>query len=795
MPFTDKTLQTLEYPKIIARLAEHCATDAAKRRAFALVPSTDKDKIVANLTRTADARRLIGHKGFPSFYGEEEISASADRAEKGAVLSPTELLRVAHMLRCARGLIDYISADKPFETTLDEIFLRAIPNRDLEEKIFRSILSEDTIADEASPALADIRRRIKVTNNKIRDTLQSYVGGQQIKYLQENLVTMRDGRYVIPVKAEYRNEVKGLVHDTSASGATIFIEPMAIVEANNKLRQLQAEEAHEIERILAALSAESGDACFSIRNDFLIITDLAFVFACGALADEMKCACPNVVSERYIDLKQARHPLIARDKVVANDITLGKNFSSLVITGPNTGGKTVTLKTAGLLCAMAQAGLHIPAREESVIGVCSDILADIGDEQSIEQSLSTFSSHMVNIVDILSHLSPNALILFDELGAGTDPVEGAALAISILEQVRQSGALVLSTTHYPELKMYALDTDGVENASCEFDVSTLKPTYRLIVGMPGKSNAFNISEKLGLPKELIENARLRVGSDDRRFESIVEQLEKSRIEMEHQKKEAEALRRDYEIFKAEAERKLKDKIKEAEESAKRDSEKAKQLLDSTRVTCEFVLKELEDMRKKQGTDERSRNLAAARKELRERLGEAEREYEASAYSEISFEEDYVLPRPLKVGDRVFIVTYHQEGTVTALPDKNGQVQVQAGIMRAKVAESELRLIENVSKPKPKKPSEGKVKTAVARTCKIELDVRGEYAEDAWEKVDRYIDDALLSGLAEARIIHGKGTGKLRVHIQNRLRTDRRIKSYRNGSYGEGDMGVTVIVLK
>ena len=570
---------------------------------------------------------------------------------------------------------------------------------------------------------------------------------------------------------------------------------MAVVDANNKLRQLQAEESHEIERILAALSAESGDACYTIRNNFLTITDLAFVFACGALADEMKCACPTIVSKHYIDLKQARHPLIDRDKVVANDISLGRTYNSLVITGPNTGGKTVTLKTVGLLCAMAQAGLHIPALESSEIGVCSDILADIGDEQSIEQSLSTFSSHMVNIVDILAHLSPNSLILFDELGAGTDPVEGAALAIAILERVRQSGALVLSTTHYPELKMYALDTSGVENASCEFDVATLKPTYRLVVGMPGKSNAFSISEKLGLPSDLIESARAHVGSDERRFESIVEQLEISRIDMERQKKEAADLRHDYEIFKAEAERKLKERIKEAEESAKRDSEKAKQLLDSTRVTCEFVLKELEDMRKRQGTDERSRNLAAARKELRERLREAERTYEASAYSEISLEEDYILPRPLSVGDRVYVVTYRQEGTVTALADKNGNVQVQAGIMRAKVAQSELRLLENAPKPKEKKPGEAKVKAAVARTCKMELDVRGEYAEDAWEKVDRYIDDALLSGLAEARIVHGKGTGKLRAHIQNRLRTDRRIKSYRNGSYGEGDMGVTVVVLK
>ncbi|MBR3806547.1 MAG: hypothetical protein IKJ13_06925 [Clostridia bacterium] len=493
MHCTEKTLKILEFDKIIEMLADHASTDGAKARARALSPSDDFDTVLDRLSKTDDARRLINAKGFPAFSASERVTASAERAYKGAVLSPSELIEIASILRCARGLVDYINTDKPFETSLDSVFSRILTNRTLEDKITKSILSEDLIADEASRELAEIRRKIRITNNKIKDTLQSYMGGVRLKYLQENIVTMRNGRYVVPVKSEYRNEMQGLVHDTSSSGATLFVEPMAVVEANNELKSLAAAESHEIERILSALSAECAECSSLITLNYHNITDIAFYFAAASLALEMRAEKINLVKKPYIDLKRARHPLISREKVVPIDVGLGGEYNSLVITGPNTGGKTVTLKTMGLFALMTQSGLLVPALEGSTLGIFSEILADIGDEQSIEASLSTFSSHMVNVADILGRVGEGSLVLFDELGSGTDPVEGAALATAILEKVAESGALVAATTHYSELKVYALETKGVQNASCEFDVETLRPTYKLVVGTPGKSNAFAIS--------------------------------------------------------------------------------------------------------------------------------------------------------------------------------------------------------------------------------------------------------------------------------------------------------------
>lgn len=800
MLFSNKAQNALDFPKIQSMLADCASTGSAKKKALCLCPTDDIQTVRLRLQRTADARRLIDAKGYPSFYAEEEVSAAAERADKGAVLSMTELLRISYLLRSARTTLDYIQTDKPFETVLDEIFLRLLPNRDLEERITRSIISEDMLADEASPALSDIRRKIRLVNSKIKDTLQSYVGGKQIKYLQENLVTMRDGRYVVPVKAEYRNEVKGLVHDMSASGSTLFIEPMAVVEANNELRRLQAEETHEIERILSELSALCADFSGSIRWNYLNLTELAFTFACASLANQMKAECPVIREKPCIKFNKARHPLIDRDKVVPIDVAIGENYRTLVITGPNTGGKTVTLKTAGLLVMMAQSGLHIPADEFSEMGVFSEVLVDIGDEQSIEQSLSTFSAHMVNIVDMMEHITDKSLVLFDELGAGTDPTEGAALAVSILDEVMQKGALSISTTHYAELKMYALDTEGVENACCEFDINTLKPTYRLIIGMPGKSNAFAISGKLGLSDRIIDHAQKMLTGEERRFERIIEELDKSRIEMDKNKDEAERLRREYENFKRESEIRLKEKIKEAELSAKRDSDKARQLLDSTRATCEYVLKQLDDLRKKQGTDHFSDNLAAAKKEMRRRLSEADSTYSRYGEEEVTLDEQYVLPRPLQIGDKVYVTTYKQEGIVTELPDKKGLVAVKTGIMRAKMPMETLRLLsDKATQPSAQKSAnktgEGKVKKTVSSDFRMELDVRGEYTDDAWFKIDKYLDEAMLAGVDSVRIIHGKGTGKLRAYLHEMLRTDRRIKSYRNGQYGEGDLGVTVVTFK
>ena len=503
MIFTAKTLSTLEYDKIIEMLVECTATEGAKARARTLMPTDEYDFVVDRQNKTDDAKRLINAKGYPSFSAPESVPEAADRAYKGGILSPRELLDVASILRSARGMLDYIDTDKPFETSLDPIFRRLITNRPLEDAITRSIISEDLIADEASPELADIRRKIRNANNKIKETLQGYIGGAKLKYLQDNLVTMRNGRYVVPVKAEYRNEFKGLVHDTSSSGATLFVEPMAVVDANNELKRLSNAETVEIERILSSLSADVATISSVLTLDYHNITEISFYFGCATLAMQMKAERPEITKERVLELKRARHPLISKDTVVPIDVSIGKDFDTLIITGPNTGGKTVTLKTMGLMTLMAQAGLQIPALETSRVGVFSEILVDIGDEQSIEASLSTFSSHMVTVVDILSKVGPGSLALFDELGSGTDPVEGAALAISILEKTQKCGALTASTTHYAELKAYALDTPRVQNASCEFDIETLRPTYRLIVGTPGRSNAFAISEKLGISDEII----------------------------------------------------------------------------------------------------------------------------------------------------------------------------------------------------------------------------------------------------------------------------------------------------
>ena len=799
MLFTSKTLSTLEFDKITVLLSECAATEGAKARARALTPIADYDDIVARHNKTEDAKRLINAKGYPSFVAGEGVVSAAERAYKGAILSPRELLDIASLLHSSRMLLDYINTDKLFETCLDEVFLRILPQRELEEKIKRSIISEDMIADEASPELAEIRRKIKATNNRIKDTLQSYIGGVRLKYLQENLVTMRNGRYVVPVKAEYRNEMKGLVHDTSSSGATLFVEPMAVVDANNELKSLESAEAHEIERILASLSSECGEICSVISLNYHNITDLAFAFACGTLAMQMRAERPHLLKKRSLDLKRARHHLIPRDKVVPIDVSIGGQFNTLIITGPNTGGKTVTLKTMGLLTLMAQAGLQIPASESSSVGVFEEVLVDIGDEQSIEASLSTFSSHMVNVVDILNKISENSLVLFDELGSGTDPIEGAALAISILEKTQSVGALSASTTHYAELKVYALETEGVQNASCEFDIDTLRPTYRLIVGTPGKSNAFAISEKLGMSRDIIKRATSLIERENKQFEDVIERLDTNRIEMEREKNKAEALRREFEEFKLKAESDLKIKIAKSEEEVQKQTQKARQILDSARASSEFIFRQLEDIRKQENKDKRYEMMNAAKDEVRKRLRESDALLSGIDVKEISLDDEYTLPRPLAVGDKVYLVTLGKEGVVTALKDKNGLVAVTSGILKTKVGEDKLRLIDGKTqfrrKPEPVKVNEGKVKKSIVSTFKTEVDVRGMIGDDAWFVVDKYLDDAVLASVPSVRIIHGKGTGALRAALWKYFKTDKRIKSYRHGSYGEGDAGVTVIEFK
>ena len=798
MLFTEKSLTTLEFDKIIEMLVECASTSGAKSRARSLTPTSDYDVVVERQTKTDDAKRLINAKGYPSFSAEESVVPSAERAYKGAILAPRELMNIASMLRSARMMLDYISADKPFETSLDAIFNRLMPNRTLEEKISRAIISEDLIADEASPALADIRRKIRNANNKIKDTLQTYIGGVRNKYLQENIVTMRNGRYVVPVKAEYKNEMKGLVHDTSSSGATLFIEPMAVVEANNELKSLAAAEEHEIERILAELSAECGEYSSVLSLNYHNITDIAFYFATATLANHMKAEKPNIVKEQRIDLRKARHPLIPRDKVVPIDVKIGDDFKTLIITGPNTGGKTVTLKTVGLFTLMAQSGLQIPALESSTVGIFEEVLVDIGDEQSIEASLSTFSAHMVNVVDILKKVGPGSLVLFDELGSGTDPIEGAALAIAILEDTAAAGAISLATTHYAELKVYALETEGVQNASCEFDVETLRPTYRLIVGTPGKSNAFAISEKLGISDKIIARANKLIERDNKRFEDVIERLDTNRIQMEKEKNLAEKMRVEYETFKSNAEEDLKRKIAKSEEEISKQALKARQILESARASSEFIFKQLEELRKQEDKEKRNAMMISAREAIRDRMRESEGLLADVDVRDISLDDDYVLPRPLKVGDTVYLTTIGKEGVVTALADKKGMISVTSGILKAKVTEDKIRLIDGnvkfIKKPEPKKVNEGKVKKTITSTFKPEIDVRGMIGDDAWFVVDKYIDDAILANIPTIRIIHGKGTGALRAALWKYFKHDKRVKAYRHGEYGEGDAGVTVITL-
>ncbi len=793
MIFTEKTRSILEYDKIVRTLASLCPTDGAKARALSLLPSDDPVVVARRLARTTDAKRLLESKGLPPFDATEDVPAAAERAEKGATLSTYELLHVASMLRSVKACYDYAKADRTYTTVLDEIFDRLLPNKTLESAISTAILSPDVIADNASPTLSDIRRHIRAAHNKIKESLAGYVSGGKQRALQENLVTMRDGRYVIPVKQEYRGEVKGIIHDTSSTGATVFIEPMAVVEANNELRTLELKEQREIERILAALSAACGDAASALNLNYLNLTDLAFAFGCALLSQQMDGVAAEPAERRSISLLKARHPLIEKDKVVPVSVGLGQTYDTLIITGPNTGGKTVTLKTMGLFSAMNQAGLHVPAAPGSTLGIFDAILVDIGDEQSIEQSLSTFSSHMVTVAQILNSVTPNSLALFDELGAGTDPVEGAALAIAILEKVRQAGALSGATTHYTELKMYALDTPGVVNASCEFDVETLKPTYRLTVGTPGKSNAFAISEKLGIGGDVIAYAKSLVAEDNRRFESVLEQLESTRVEMEHARENTEKMRREYEAFRTQAEKALTDKTREAEAALERDRKKARDLLDSARVTSEFVFKQIEDLRKKQDKKNIAAELEAARKAVREQMRLGEKTYSETDFEPMSGEEPYRLPRPLKVGDKVYIVTYHSEGEVTGLP-KGDTVEVRAGVFRGKVPLGDIRLVEGMVK-REKPTSSTKVSRGGVATFRAELDVRGRYGDDGWFEVDRYLDEAVLAGVDSVRIIHGKGTGALRAALHRELKADPRVRAFRLGGLGEGDSGVTVVTLK
>lgn len=791
-----RAAKTLEFDKIKAMLAECAPTEGSREAALALQPENQPDIIIRLQRQTTEAKAIQAIKGMPSFGRIKDIRDSIERAGKGAVLNQRELLDIANLLKTARSLLEYSRGERREMTSVDEIFERLIPNKKLEDKISTAIISEELIADEASPTLSDIRRRIKNANNRIKDSLQSFIGGSYSKYLQENIITMRNGRYVIPVKVEYRSEIRGLVHDTSASGATLFIEPLSVVEANNEIRVLHAKEATEIEAILAALSEETAENETALALNYKNITELAFIFAKSELSFRLDASPARITGERTVKLVRARHPLLDKNTVVPISLTLGNDSSALVITGPNTGGKTVTIKTIGIFALMAQSGLHIPASDSSELCIFDDIFADIGDEQSIEQSLSTFSSHMVNIVGIMEKVNDRSLVLIDELGAGTDPVEGAALAVSILEKIHKTGALCAATTHYAELKAFALETDGFMNASCEFDINTLKPTYRLIIGAPGKSNAFAISSKLGLSDEIVNRARSLVSEENRRFEEVIEKLEASRLEMDKNRVEAKRLREEYELYKAENEKKIAERLQKAEAELEKARVQAVSIIKSARLSSDYVMEQLEKVKK----ERESANLASALEESRRNIRKKLRESGDKINPVIEkTAENYVLPRPLRKGDDVILINIGKKAVVLEDPDKDGNVTVQAGIIKTRTKVQNLMLSDEdkvtYTDSEKKQIAAEKYRVAVSRDFKNEIDLRGMYGDDAWARCDKYFDEAHIAGIHTLRLIHGKGTGALRAALWKYLKSDPRVKSFRYGQYGEGDMGVTIVEVK
>ncbi len=781
----NKDYKSLELDKILIQLAEQTSFEDARNMALNLEPSEGLFEAGELLKETSDAHSLTGRFGTPPFGNIHNMTNAARRAESGAVLTSLELLRVSSLLGTVRKIVEWRKKSESVQTCLDMRFNALSPNKYLENKISSSILSEDEIADNASPELLSIRKKIAAKTTKIREQLDKLIRSSSMqKYLQDSIITIRAGRFVIPVKSEYRSSVHGLVHDTSASGATVFIEPMSVVEANNDIRILRSREQAEIERILADLSSETGTYADAIAKNHKLLTELDVIFAKANLAYSMKATTPVLNDKGRIKLKNARHPLIEQDRVVPTDIELGVNFDTLVITGPNTGGKTVTLKTIGLLSLMAMCGMMIPADDNSEISVFESILSDIGDEQSIEQSLSTFSAHITNIKRILEVANEKSLVLIDELGAGTDPIEGAALATAILERLRSLGAKIASTTHYAELKSFALETEGVENACCEFDVATLKPTYRLLIGMPGRSNAFAISERLGISKSVVDRAKSLVSSQNTKFESIVQKLENTQNELNEKVKNAEQLRADaekeLEALKIRAEQNDKD-CRNQLELAKAQAES---IVTKARAQVYGVLDEIERIRKEK--DVSPEQKAKLKADIRNMENAADPVQKRS-------NDEYVLPRPLKVGDKVLIFDIDKKADVLEIGKDS--VLVQAGIIKTRVKPDNLRLLKQENVKIPKRSVTRTVRNDTARGAATEIDVRGETVQEALLDADRAIDSAILQGLHQITIIHGKGTGTLRKEIQKHLKTHPSIRSFRLGTYGEGDSGVTVAELK
>ncbi len=786
----EKSIQTLELPRVLELLAAQAATEEGKDRCRALRPFTDPDDVARLQRETSAACAMIVLKGTPPLSGIRPVAASLQRADMGGALNTRELLDIAALLRCARSAKEYAAGDRE-KSCIDHLFASLQANRFLEDKITGSILSEEEIADAASPELADIRRHIRASASKVRDILQRLISSSQSKYLQESIITMRSGRYVVPVKSEYKNEVPGLVHDVSGSGGTFFIEPMAVVKTNNELRELQSREEKEIDRILRELSAECAAHKEDIAQDYDLLILIDCIFARARLSGKLRCSEPRL-SKKGITLRKARHPLLDPKKAVANDLYLGGDFDTLVVTGPNTGGKTVTLKTIGLLTLMAQCGLHIPVDDDSSVVVFDHVLADIGDEQSIAQSLSTFSSHMVNIVGILKECGPGSLILFDELGAGTDPVEGAALAAAIIESARELGALVCATTHYAELKVYAMTTKGVENASCEFDVETLAPTYRLLIGVPGKSNAFAISRRLGLPQAIIDKAAERIDAENVRFEDVLTQLDRQRQQMEREKDEARRLRREMEES-AKTAREYRERLeKEKAKAVEKAQAEARAILQEARDTADRVFAELNDMRRRQEKEADWLEQNQRRSGLLHQLNEAE--------NALGAREEVPAPpptRPAQAGDTVELVKMGTRASVIAV-NKDGSLQLQAGILKITAKQEEVRVVEDAGGGGKKQAAqiaqraEHKLRALGASP---EVDLRGMMTDEAILALDRFLDNAVMGRLETVTVIHGKGTGAVRKAVREHLKRSKYVKSFRPGRYGEGEDGVTVVELK
>ena len=789
-----KSLKVLEYNKIIDLLATKASSSLGLKYIEELTPSSEYEEVKDMLEETSEAQAILVKRGHVNLGGIQDVSDSVKRAEIGAVLDPGSLLKISGSLRAARNLKR--SLDSGEEEDFNYPRIQALSNalyvyRDIEDEIDNAIISEVEISDNASPTLRSIRRGILQKNQSIRSKLNSIISSTTYqKYLQDAIISVRGDRFVVPVKAEYRSQVAGIIHDQSSSGATLFIEPMSIVEMNNELRKLKLDEQEEIEKILAELTRMVGEVAGDILSNQIILGKLDFAFAKGKLSIAMKAIEPVLNDDKHINIKNGRHPLLDSDKVVPNNIYLGEDFDTLVITGPNTGGKTVTIKTIGLFALMTQSGLHIPADYGSSMCVYDNVFADIGDEQSIEQSLSTFSSHMTKIVGILNEVTSDSLVIFDELGAGTDPVEGAALAIAILEDVNMAGAKCIATTHYSELKNYALTKPRVENAAVEFDVNTLSPTYKLLIGVPGKSNAFEISRKLGLKNYIIDRAKEFINTDNIELEDVLQNVEKNRIKAEQERAEAEQLKKEIEEIKAEYDRKLEKLTISREKMMEKARSEAFSITRQAKEEADNILKELRSMEMEMASKEKNRKIEALRKELADSMGNLQPSVKSMIVPKVSNKEI----KDLKPGDEVKVITLNQDGSVVSVDKKKKEAVVQIGIMKMTLPFKALQIA-----PKDKKStvtkSTRKIISSKSGSVKSEVDLRGMNLEEAIMEVDKYLDDACVAGLETVTIIHGVGTGVLKKGLQDVLKKNRHVKSQRPGQYGEGGMGVTIVEIK